>query len=298
MAAPLRVRISYRERDAGGEVRAAPQIDDEIALATAAHVVLLVHGYNNDRADAEAAYAGFHARQRELDGEGRYAIGRVFAELYWPGDAAWGPVSFLFYPWSIERAKLAAERLGDLLDARLGARGARLEIVAHSMGARLALELLRNLAARRSRLAAARIVLMAAAVPVFMLEQRVPPRRLRPAFDAMLAEGARSLWSAHDSVLAFAFPPGQSAAPGDEGAMPVALGHESWIDPGAPPNLGQVENACAGHGDYWGWNESPSALAAARFAAGQIREYLRLPSAGRRKIGAREIPRREVPAYT
>lgn len=289
MAEPRRIRLSYRERDVGGEVRAAPAVSDPGGFVSARHLVLLVHGYNNDRAGAEDAYRGFHARQRELDPDGRYGLGRVFAELYWPGDADWGIASFLFYPQSIGRAKTTAERLAQFLDAQLGAGGARLDIVAHSMGCRLALEVLRELEVRASPLAAARIVLMAAAVPVFMLGECAPPRRLRPAFDRMLREGARSLWSRGDVVLSFAFPFGQSIAPGEEGALPVALGHEAWIDASVPLHLGQAEDAGAGHGDYWGWNEKPPHLSRARFAAAQVSEYLRFAAAGRRRVASRPL---------
>ena len=114
---------------------------------------------------------------------------------------------------------------------------------------------------------------MAGAVPTFMMVN-APQRRLRPAYDKLLHEGARSLYSGKDMVLAAAFPAGQSLALGDEGAMPVALGHEFWVEPTVPLNLGQVENLGSGHSDYWGWNNKPASLVCSRFSARQVREYL------------------------
>jgi pimeloyl-ACP methyl ester carboxylesterase len=288
MAEVKRVTLSYREATVGGEVRAKPEISDLIALEQAQHLVLLIHGYNNDAQDAKEAYDGFHARQFDLDPDGRYGLGRTFVEVYWPGDAAWGFASFLFYMGSIKHAIQSAERLADYLAGHLG-KAVRIEIVAHSMGCRLATELLRALQNQPAAPEIARIVCMAGAVPTFMLAQRQPPQRLRPAYDQLLREGARSLYSGADPVLAFAFPAGQSLAPGAEGFMPTALGHEMWTDNTVPHNLGQQINPGAGHGDYWGWNTKPQPLACATRAAQEVRDYLQFPSAGSRAVENRVL---------
>jgi len=289
MAGAKRITLSLREQDVGGGVKAVPSVSDEAALAAAQHLVLLIHGYNNDRKAAADAYAGFHARQQELDPDGRYGIGRVFVEVYWPGDADWGMASFLFYMGSVDHAVQSAECLARYLAERFGANGVRIDIVAHSMGCRLGMELLRALAGANAALDIARIVFMAGAAPTFMLEQQRPARRLRPSYDHVLREGARSLYSGADSVLAFAFPAGQSLAPGEEGWMPVALGHTFWADTTVPLNLGQEENPQAGHGDYWGWNTDPKPLHCAQNAAQAVRSFLQFPSAGSRTIGERPL---------
>ena len=313
MAEVQRVTFSYREHPVGGEVSAQPAISDENAVKQAQHLVILIHGYNNDAQAAKQAYDGFHARQRDLAGGARYGIGLTFVEVYWPGDAAWGFASFLFYMGSIKRAIQTAGLLAAYLAGNIG-NLVRIDIVAHSMGCRLATELLRALVNQPITPQIERIVFMAGAIPTFMLEQRNPPRRLRPSYDQMLRDGARSLYSGADRVLALAFPAGQSLAPGEEGFLPTALGHAQWTDPTIPNNLDQQQNPGAGHGDYWGWNDKPKPLQCATKAAEEVRSYLQFPSAGSRTISERplaentilearknetqrEIIERDIPAY-
>lgn len=320
MAEVQRITLSYREKPVGGEVSAEPTIKDlagnvldDSVLEGARHLVLLIHGYNNDAQDAQKAYEGFHARQRDLDADARYGDGRTFVEVYWPGDAAWGFASFLFYMGSIKHAIQTAERFSGYLAKHLR-NAVRIDIVAHSMGCRLGLELLRSLGNQPVAPLIERIVFMAGAAPTFMLEQRSPPRRLRPSYDQWLRDGARSLYSGSDMVLALAFPAGQSLAPGAEGFLPTALGHAKWTDSTVPPNLDQQENPKAGHGDYWGWNTKPKPLRCAINAAREVRSYLQFPSAGSRTMDERspvensildarpnptmrEIAGRDIPAY-
>jgi hypothetical protein len=289
MASVRRITLSFRSAEVGGDVSVPPAVSDAHTLACAQHLVLLIHGYNNDQQAAAEAYDGFHARQRDLDANGRYGLGRTFVEVYWPGDAAWGVASFLYYMRSIGHARQTAQALADDLSERFAASSVRIDIVAHSMGCRLALELLRALAAKQATVDIARIVFMAGAVPTFMLVDAMPPRRLRPGYDRVLREGARSLYSGADRVLAWAFPAGQTLAPGDEGFVPVALGHAFWVDATVPLDLGQDENPGAGHGDYWGWNTQPRPLARARKAAAEVRGYLQFASAGSRQVATRPV---------
>lgn len=293
MAKVKRITLSYRHDPVGGDIRTVPEVSDAAALASAQHLVLLIHGYNNDMEDAIKAYDGFHARQHDLDGEARYGLDRVFVDVYWPGDGAWGIVSFLFYMKSIKHAVTTADRLGAYLAERVAATS-RVDIVAHSMGCRLAMELLRALSVQPSAPGVGRMVLMAGAIPTYMLGLQTPPRHLRPAYDAVLREGARSLYSGSDKVLAYAFPAGQSLASGDEGFIPTALGHDLWVDSSVPHNLGQVENEQADHGDYWGWNTKPKALQCATKAATEVNSYLQFPSAGSRTISSRPLMERSA----
>ena len=289
MADPKRITLSFRQQDVGGEAKSIPTVSDEAALSSAQHVVLLIHGYNNNQKEAADAYNGFHARQQEADSSTRYGVGRTFVEVYWPGDADWGMVSAMFYMQSISRARETAAAFAGFLAAHFGTGSVRIDIVAHSMGCRLSLELLRALEAFQATLDIGRMVLMACAVPTKMLVEENPPQRLRPAYDRVLREGVRSLYSGSDMVLAWAFPAGQSLAGGEEGGFPTALGHAYWVDHSVPLNLGQVENPSSGHGDYWGWNTKSQALLCAKKAAQEVRGFLQFPSAGSRNVSARPL---------
>lgn len=288
-----RLSLSLREQDVGGGVRAEPTLSDPALFVSASHLVLLIHGYNNDRQAAADAYEGFHARQREFDPDQRYALGCVFVDVYWPGDADWGIASFLFYMGSVKQAVLSAERLATFLSEQPSA-GVRIDIIAHSMGCRLSLELLRALDDLGTGMRINRITFLAGAVPTFMLEQKTPTAPLRKGYAATLQNNACSLYSGADKVLSIAFPLGQSLAPGEEGALPIALGHARWADENPFANLNQVENPDADHSDYWGWNTKAKPLRCAQHAAQLIREHLQLPSGGARRLPARELPEAEV----
>ncbi len=288
-----RLSLSLREQDVGGGVRTEPVLSDPSLFISASHLVLLIHGYNNDRQAAAEAYEGFHARQREIDPEQRYALGRVFVDVYWPGDADWGAASFLFYMGSVQQAVKSAERLAAFLSAQLTA-GVLIDIIAHSMGCRLSLELLRALDNMDTGMRINRITFLAGAVPTFMLEQQTPTAPLRKAYAATLQGSARSLYSSADKVLSMAFPLGQSLAPGEEGALPTALGHAYWGEENSLTNLYQSENPDADHSDYWGWNAKAKPLRCAQHAAQLIREHLQFPAAGARRLPARVMLKAET----
>ncbi len=295
MALEPTARLSFRQRAQGGEVKPEPSEPEYRQLTGRRHPLLLIHGYNNDLKAGEEAYRGFEALQRELanlDDDTPVAGGRLI-QIYWPGDADWGIVSPLFYPWSIGRARRTAAALADTLARAARESGHKqLDIVAHSMGCRLTLELLKALRSK-SDITVGRVVLMAGAVPTFMLEPRPDRHDLRDAFDKVLSEAGLSLYSSSDVVLAFAFPLGQSAATG-EGFFPTALGHEFWADAVAPVNLTQRENPGADHSDYWGWNQKPQSLACARAANAKVKEFLRFEQPGERACAERGTVARET----
>ncbi len=160
------------------------------------------------------------------------------------------------------------------------------------MGCRLTLELLKELR-NKSDISVGRVVLMAGAVPTFMLEPRPDKHKLRDAIDTVLTDAGLSLYSSNDKVLAYAFPLGQSAATG-EGFFPTALGHEFWADAVAPVKLTQQENPDADHSDYWGWNQKPSSLACARAANARVKEFLRFDQPGERAGVERGTVERET----
>ena len=295
MALEPTARLSFRQRPQGGEVKPEPSEPEYRQLTGRRHLLLLIHGYNNDLKASEEAYRGFEALQRELanlDDDTPVASGRL-VQIYWPGDADWGIVSPLFYPWSIQRARRTAAALADTLARAARESGHKqVDIVAHSMGCRLTLELLKALRSK-SDITVGRVVLMAGAVPTFMLEPRPDRHELRDAFDKVLSDAGLSLYSSSDVVLAFAFPLGQSAATG-EGFLPTALGHEFWADAVAPVNLTQKENPDADHSDYWGWKQKPRSMACAREANARVKEFLRFEQPGERECVKRATVERET----
>jgi len=287
-------KLSFRTQPQGGAIKPEPDDAQYRAIVARRALLLLIHGYNNDLADSEDAYRSFERMQREIAGvdEDTPVAGGRIVQIYWPGDADWRIMSPLYYPWSIGNACETATALAKVL-----ARGARegghkqIDIVAHSMGSRLALELLRELR-DIGDITVGRIVLMAGAVPTFMLKPTPDKRKLRTAFDTVLAEAGMSLHSGDDMVLSMAFPLGQSIAPGAEGFFPTALGHEHFTD--APARLIQDEIAGAGHSDYWGWRDLEDARRRARLANSKIKSFLRLEPTGTRTAAERETVERET----
>lgn len=209
---------------------------------SARHIVVLVHGYNNDREKAERSFDHFSNALRRL---APAAIGSAAGPtwgFYWPTRVL-GPGFFLStYVSCARRAEATGQALANFLAGTLGPRQS-VTIVGHSMGCRVALEAARQFRkldadqAPRPRLRA--LALMAAAVPEPMCD---PAGAL---FD-LRCQGSKE-WvfhSTHDMVLLFSFPAGQRLLrePGR------AVGRR-----GGPPGRRwdervETEN---GHGDYW-----------------------------------------------
>jgi pimeloyl-ACP methyl ester carboxylesterase len=294
MALQPTARLSFRTQPSGGAIQPEPDEAQYRAIVARRALLLIIHGYNNNLTDSEDAYRGFERMQRELAGldDDMPVAGGKIVQVYWPGDADWGIMSPLYYPWSIERACDTAKALARVL-ARAAREGGhkQIDVVAHSMGSRLAMELLRELQ-DVADVTVGRLVLMAGAVPTFMLEPKPDKRKLRAAFDTVLADAGMSLYSDGDMVLAMAFPLGQSIAPGEEGFFPTALGHERCAD--APARMTQDEIAGAGHSDYWGWRDQDDARGRAHAANAKIRTFLRLEPLGARTIEERETVERET----
>ncbi len=274
------LNLSFRTDDQGGDVRPFPQMDQFYQNWSKSRLVLLIHGYNNPVPDARKAYDGFFSLQQQLGGYpigGNFAPDRNFVEVFWKGDD-WGVLSLLYYPYAIPSAGQTAEALAVVLEnlAQQRAEGLELEVVAHSLGTRLTLDLLREISTV-PRITVTRIVFFAAATPTFMLEESAA---LRQAYDTGVKGGLLSLYSGNDIVLSWAFPLGQTVAPGQEGFFPTALGHALWRPPDVPPTLGQEENRNANHGDYWGCGKNRTECE--RFANMKARDYLGFAGAGDR----------------
>lgn len=217
-------------------------------------IYLLVHGFNNDRIQARTSYRDF--RERISDIIGLNLAGRIW-EFYWPGyenliaeplrrysvpriaNSAYTAVSYFR---QVPKAVSIGRLLGDyLLRLRASTRPTEVVLIGHSLGCRLILEALSEMAPRARSSQVPAVFLMAAAVPVQHLQPSAP---LRAA--AELPRHRIALYSARDTVLRWTFPAGQLLA-ADGGLRPRALGLE-----------GQPRDCWTGrdqtmlrHGDYW-----------------------------------------------
>lgn len=275
------LRIDQRQRDEGGAAQtpAQPRWRKPPGMEVLQReLVVLVHGFNNDRTEAAKAYAGLRERQRALLGEADFAaLDAALGDAYWPGDADWGLfdfADFLVYPQAVGVARDdVAAPLADYLRTRSDVQV--VHFVGHSLGCRLVLEALGDFA-NKGGPPVGKVCLMAAAVPVAML---CPGGRLERAL--ALAREVLVLYSPDDLVLSAAFPPGQTLAGAGEGFFPEAVGHA-----GSVPSMVQREQiAGAGHGSYWGHNDGPPA----RMVAEALRAFLGFGPAAARKLSSRSF---------
>lgn len=274
------LRIDQRRDDEGGAVRtpalpcwrAPPGTEQQQR-----ELVVLVHGFNNDRAEAAEAYAGLRQQQRALLGDVHFAaFDAALGDQFWPGDADWGLfdfADFLVYPQAVGVARDGvAVPLADYLRTRHDVQV--LHFLAHSLGCRVVLEALADLAAHGGGPPVGKVCLMAAAVPVAML---CPGGRLERALAQ--AREVLVLYSPDDPVLAAAFPPGQTLAGKGEGFFPEAVGHAGSV----PALVRREQIVGAGHGHYWGHDDKP----AARQAAEAVRAFLGFGPPMSRTLAAR-----------
>ncbi len=260
---------------------------------TRTRLVVLLHGYNNNQKEAEEAYQAFYEVQlglAHLANGDDISPDRNFLKVFWPGDR-WGVLGVAYYPWAIAMAETSARVLANVL-VSISSGGLDVEIVAHSLGCRLAFELMKQLNGRAG-VTLTRVALMAAAVPTFMLEDVANPNSLHNAYrDAGIVQSL-SLFSPADEVLTLAFPIGQTDAPGHEGFFPTALGHKQWVSPYEVSNLNQVEDRGSGHSDYWGWKLNTRQEYAVP-AGTEIRKLLRFSRIGPMTTTTSSIPDRRI----
>ena len=291
--------ISFRHASSGGDIDVQHARSDAVSLRGYPHVILLIHGYNNDKHDADVAYQAFCDREQALVGPGRdWAPGAVVVRVFWPGDARWWIASALFYPWAVPRARTVGQALAAILkDVSSYSRDVlTLDCVAHSLGNRLLLHCLSALCGS-AQVFVRRVVHMAAAVPTWTLES---PARVEPLRSALLAEcappssRAASLFSEDDSVLSLAFPIGESAADTYDGEFPVALGHSHWGDGVQLGDLTQLRAAGARHSSYWGADPStPQSLK--DWIANTVNSNLDLGNPAVRGTPIAVLPERSMP---
>lgn len=248
-------------------------------------LLVLIHGYNNHLREAEGAYRGLRKRQAGLIASGLWQalVEERLGDVFWPGDARWpglvDKLDFLFYADAVSVAKDVAPKIADYLRSRTGL--LTVHLLAHSLGCRVALEVISELA-RHGGPKVGKVCLMAAAVPTFKL---CPGGALFHTLAGV--DQLRVLFSPNDTVLAAAFPAGQTLARGDEGFFPAAVGHAGDI-PLTPGKVDRDHIPGAGHGDYWGHGQGhPTDISAQAIA-----DFFRFDGAGTRALGQRPLPSR------
>ena len=180
------------------------------------HVVVMIHGFNVPDAAAVRAYAQFLQTLGASVAPAVPSDHATFVEYHWPGEHPRGAaVSAATYSLRVDPARRAGAALGALL-ATLPS-STTVTLVAHSLGNAALLTAVAN----HHDGVGARIA------DAYLLAAAVPARSCEPGgrFESRLA-GVRyhALHSDRDTVLRFAFPPGQFLADGPAHGRPRAVG--------------------------------------------------------------------------
>lgn len=185
--------VDFRVADVGGAVASRPIVSCESPdgdLGGEPRITFLVHGYNVSRPQGrESLLRLARALQPAVHG--------ALAGVLWPGDH-WARAAS--YPFEGRDADDAGRRLAEFL-ARDVRRGAELSFVAHSLGARVAMEAIRHL--DPAAFPVRQVCLLAAAIDDFSV---AAPRGYRPAVEK--ADRVAVLASRKDRVLRLAYPAG------------------------------------------------------------------------------------------
>jgi esterase/lipase superfamily enzyme len=140
--------LDIRDVDMTGDGSGASVTSANFLQAIAGkRVMVLVHGYNNDRLDVLGSYGTIEQRMRQLNFLGGGAPYDAVIGFVWPG----GSVR-LSFPFARARADESAPHLGRLLGDLRGA-NAIIDLNTHSLGAHVAFEALREVPANTVRTA-------------------------------------------------------------------------------------------------------------------------------------------------
>ncbi len=260
----IRLALEQRRLLIDGRAEGGWDIYPDAQFLTSPHgpIIFVVHGYNNDQEEAEASYAILRENLREILGDNSTRLNHIW-ELYWPGYLPkgtllpWrkGPgnlVSALSYSYQEQKTTALGRVLADYIRKIPGRErnsGPEVIFVAHSLGCRVVMETLHNVAELEQQAVAAPvrilgICLMAAAVPVSAIE---PGGDLRSGTER--SEKVYILYSPSDWVLHWAFRPGQFVA--HLSTFPEAVGRFGNPFHGLFTVLENVVNTGLGHGDYY-----------------------------------------------
>lgn len=234
-------------------------------------IIILLHGYNTTERQATEGYDNLLKKLRLAGMPEHYQ--KKICQFYWPGD--WPKVSEISYPFQLKKAKRAAEMLWQYLAKPANfSKKSEFVFIAHSLGCRLVLEILLKIITQKTgnKLKVKKTILMAAAVPVYMVKSSGKLAIIRTSNQPLAG-----ISSERDCTLKKAFPIGQSAA--FEGVLPQAIGYKG--NPTGFFNHG-LKRMNIRHGDYWSNNQ------VAEFLANQIK----IPVA--RTLPLSIIPKRNI----
>ena len=262
-------------------------------------VTLLIHGYQNTKEVAQAAYQRFLSH---ADLEPHSLVTGEICEVYWPGDTDWpgyreghrlrnaltGTLSVLSYALKVSVAREAGEHLKNYFTdlARLGP--VDVSLICHSLGNRVGLEFIAACYRdRNSNVRVSRACLMAAAVPV---EKVIDGGALHAAASTFVPSVV--LYSRSDEALGPAFEIGQAFALEYSSG---AVGRHGYPTSGTWSN--RVDMQPHSHGDYW--NEPQSAWEARVVFGGARVAYTRTRGLLSRWLpNSLGVPQRETPSRT
>ncbi|HSK42879.1 MAG TPA: alpha/beta hydrolase, partial [Candidatus Binatia bacterium] len=247
---PVQLSVRTPGTNSGGPV--VPVRQEVGQLDGRGDLLILIHGYNNSRIDALTSYGQFLDNLRT---KFPTQTGQI-AEFHWPGDELNKIISTLSYPNQIKPAIESARELATFLAGLQHAGPMVINLVGHSLGCRVIMELLAHwTGGLPPGIFIGAVILMAAAVKVKAIDEG---GALRAA--AVLTLKNPALYSKGDPVLKWAFPMGETAA--GEGFFPTAVGRT-----GGPPSTWHVSTPMSHdgqayvHGSYWPGDESSTAVA-------------------------------------
>ena len=240
-------KLTVRRRPKGGSLRPRVRPHGSRSDLKAPRLLIFVHGFNNSQAEASKTYRSMVKLLRgNVPTGGMARLGAIW-DFYWPGDQAARPLPIALikgYKDSLDHVDEVGRMLAEFLAAQ--PRRQYVSIVAHSMGCRVALEVLRR--ARDSPspdgYSGARIR------GIFLLAAAVPVRQCRIGASASLYSTAlrgsaeRVFYSHSDWVLRCAFPLGQPLRREERGPAVGLTGSPK-------PRWRSVQATGLGHGDYW-----------------------------------------------
>lgn len=236
--------ISARTLPAGGRVAGAVHVEaGSVSPHGHSRIVVLIHGYANSQAVASGSFQACIDNLQRLPAPANSDIPSPIFKFYWPGDTQIRVFSELSYPTEITPAVESGQRLAEFLGTLVGPNGGPIEVhlIAHSLGNRVALEMLKAFDATNPNMVFRSISMMAAAVPVSKVSNGGDLWNTWT-----IVKRSQALCSISDQVLHLAFPIGETAAL--EGFFPEAVGRF-----GNPPGTWNKNLPLSdySHGSYW-----------------------------------------------